>query len=255
MQRRAALGFSDRGVLSSRSVMLPELTALLRLAAEHAGLDELRRLAVEDDALHKASAANRLKTFDLLRRLYALDVRVPIFREAMRLQRLFPDEVRPLMGLVALAREPLMRACLGMVMETPIGHPLGRSDFEAWIRDFAPARHSQSMYVSFSHNLYASFFQLGYLGAAIGKCRLRQHRDVKAATVAYAAFLDWLNGVNGLALLPGRYSSTLELAKAEHLNLLAAAGQLGLMRVAHAGGVLHLDFSSWLKPGESRSSL
>ena len=111
------------------------------------------------------------------------------------------------------------------------------------------------MYVSFSHNLYASFFQLGYLGPAVGKRRLRLRPDAKPATTTYAAYLDWLNGENGLSLLAGRYSSTLELTKAEHLGLLSGAGQLGLMRVAHTGGVLHLDFSTWLQPGEARLSL
>ena len=253
--KRLDLGFSDVGVLSSRSVMLPELLHLLGVGPENAGLEEFRRLAVEDDALHKASAANRKKTFNFLRRLYALDLRVPLFREAFRLQKLFPADLRALMGLLAFAREPLLRACADMVMRTPIGQAVGRETFEAWIREFAPGRYSQTMYVSFSHNLYASFFQLGYLGPAVGKLRLRLHPEAKPATAAYAAYLDWLNGENGLSLLAGRYSSTLELTKAEHLGLLSVAGQLGLMRVAHTGGVLHLDFSSWLQPGEARFSL
>ena len=111
------------------------------------------------------------------------------------------------------------------------------------------------MYRSFSHNLYASFFQIGYLGAAVAKCRLRQRLDVRPASVAYAAFLDWLMGLNGLSLLQGSFSRTLELAKADHLALLTAAGQLGLMRVANSGGILHLDFDSWLQPGETRLTI
>lgn len=253
--KRMDFGFSNVGVLSSRSVMLPELLHLLGVGPENAGLEEFRRLAVEDDALHKASAANRKKTFNFLRRLYALDLRVPLFREAFRLQKLFPADLRALMGLLAFAREPLLRACADMVMRTPVGQAVGRETFEAWIREFAPGRYSQTMYVSFSHNLYASFFQLGYLGPAVGKLRLRLRPEAKPATAAYAAYLDWLNGENGLSLLAGRYSSTLELTKAEHLGLLSVAGQLGLMRVAHTGGVLHLDFSSWLQPGEARLSL
>lgn len=67
--------------------MLPELCRLLSVGSANAGLDEFRRLAVEDDALHKASAANRKKTFNFLRRLYALDPRVPLFREAFCLQK------------------------------------------------------------------------------------------------------------------------------------------------------------------------
>ena len=68
--------------------MLPELLHLLGVGPENASLDEFRRLAVEDDALHKASAANRKKTFNFLRRLYALDLRVPLFREAYRLHKI-----------------------------------------------------------------------------------------------------------------------------------------------------------------------
>jgi hypothetical protein len=249
-----ALGFADGGVISSRSIMLPELSALLAVAPPDADAQTYRRLAVEEDALHKASTANRLKTFNKLKLLYALNPAVPIFREFRRLSRLFPSEMPAMAGALAFAREPLLRACADMVLGTPVGTPLSRASFEAWVREHAAGRFSQTMYRSFSHNLYASFFQIGYLNEAVAKCRLRQRLDVRPASVAYAAFLDWLTGLNGLSLLQGSFSRTLELAKGEHLALLTTAGQLGLMRVANSGGVLHLDFTSWLQPGEARLS-
>jgi hypothetical protein len=249
------LGFSEGGVLSSRSVMLPELTNLMAIAPFEADVATLRRLVVDEDALHKPSAANRTKTFSFLRRLYGLNPQLPIYREFTRLCHLSAAETTALAGSLAFAREPLLRACADMVSGTPVGKPLGREDFEAWTREYAPGRYSETMYVSFSHNLYASFFQLGFLSEAAGKTRIRKRRDLRPASVAYAAFLDWLAGLNGLSLLTGAFSKTLELAKDEHLSLLSAAGQQGLMRVAHAGGVLQLDFSTWLRPGESRLSL
>lgn len=249
---RSALGFATGGVLSSRSVMLPELTSLLNIAPDDANQDQLHHLVVDDDVLHKTSASNRLKTFTFLRRLYGLDITLPICREFTRLARLFPADLTQLATSLAFAREPLLRACANFVLDAAIGKPLGREDFEAWIREYAPGRYSESMYVSFSHNLYASFFQLGYLGEATGKHRLRQRRDVRLPAVAYAAFLDWLTGLNGMTLLSGSYSKTLELSQGEHLRQLKACGQLGLMRVALAGGILQLDFADWLRPGESR---
>lgn len=249
-----ALGFSDSGVVSSRSTMLPELSALLAVSPRDADAQTYRRLAVEEDALHKASAANRLKTFNKLKLLYALNPGVPIFREFRRLSQLFPSELPSMAGALAFAREPLLRACADIVIGTPVSTPLSRASFEAWVREHAAGRFSQTMYRSFSHNLYASFFQIGYLGEAVAKCRLRRRLDARPATVAYAAFLDWLTGLNGLSLLQGGFSRTLELAKADHLALLTTAGQLGLMRVANSGGVLHLDFTSWLQPGEARLS-
>ena len=247
-----ALGFAEGGVISSRSIMLPELSALLTLAPSDADVDVFRRLAVDEDALHKASSANRLKTFNKLKLLYALNRAVPIFREFRRLSLLFSAELPTLAGTLAFAREPLLRACAEMVLSTPIGVTLSRASFEAWVREHAAGRFSQTMYRSFSHNLYASFFQIGYLGAAVAKCRLRQRLDARPACVAYAAFLDWLTGLNGHSLLQGSFSRAFELAKADHLAVLTAAGQLGLMRVANSGGVLHLDFGSWLQTGEAR---
>jgi len=251
---RQTLGFADGGAISSRSIMLPELSSLLDVAPPDAGALTFRRLAVNEDALHKASAANRVKTFHKLRLLYALDPAVPLFREFRRLSLLFPAERPVLAGVLAFAREPILRACADMVLATPVGAALSRASFETWMREHATGQFSQTMYRSFSHNLYASFFQIGYLGHAVAKCRLRQRLDARPASVAYAAFMDWLTGLNGLSLLQGSFSRTLELAKADHLSLLGAAGQLGLMRVANSGGVLHLDFAAWLQPGETRLS-
>ena len=66
--KRLDLGFSEVGVLSSRSVMLPERLHLLGVGP-NAGLEELRRL-------------------------YALAPRIPLFRAAFRLQKLFPADLR-----------------------------------------------------------------------------------------------------------------------------------------------------------------
>ena len=191
---RQHLGFADGGVISSRSMMLPELSALLSIAPGDADAGAIRHLAVDENALHKASSANRLKTFNKLRLLYALDPAVPIFREFRRMSQLFPLDMPVMAGALAFAREPLLRACGDMVLSTPIGSPLSRASFEAWVREHAAGRFSKTMYRSFSHNLYASFFQIGYLGAAVAKCRLRQRLDARPASVAYTAFLDWLTG-------------------------------------------------------------
>ena len=94
--------------------------------------------------------------------------------------------------------------------------------------------------------------QLGFLGEASGKIRIRRRREVRPIAIAYAAFLDWLNGLNGMSLIEGKFMQTLELGKDESLSLISSAGQQGLIGVALAGGVLHLDFSTWLQPAEQR---
>ncbi|OGT18470.1 MAG: hypothetical protein A3J49_13090 [Gallionellales bacterium RIFCSPHIGHO2_02_FULL_57_16] len=232
--------------------MLDELGLLLKAVPCDADTPRYRRAILEENVLHKSSASNREKTFKFLRRLYALDPKVCLFREMCRLSRLATEDIRLLYGLLALAREPILRNCLDMVLRVPVGESLGRTDFEAWIRQHAPGQYAESMYVSFSHNLYASFFQMGYLGNSVGKSRVRMRPRTGISSMTYAAFLDWLCGKTGMALLQGSYSHALDLGPSEHLALIKAAGRQGLMRVAYSGGVLEVGFPGFLTDEEAR---
>lgn len=232
--------------------MLDDLGMLLNAVPPEAEAQHYRQAILEDNILHKATASNREKTFKFLRSLYALDPNVCLFREMRRLSRLASDDQKLLIGLLALAREPILRGCLNMVLKIPVGESLGRAQFEEWIRTFSPWQYSESMFISFSHNLYASFYQFGYLGDSVGRARTRIRPKAGVAAVTFAAFLDWLQGMSGIALLHGDYSRALDLGTEEHLTLLQAAGRQGLLKVAYSGGVLNLAFPGFLKDNESR---
>jgi len=246
------LGFSVGGAISSRTAMLDELSALLFAVPAEVEAERYRSAILEDNVLHKTTASNREKTFKFLRRLYALDPQVCLFREMRRLSRYAADDAKLLISLLAMAREPILRECLNMVLKAPVGESLGRAQFEVWMRAFAPGQYSESMFVSFSHNLYASFYQFGYLGESVGKARTRIRPQSGIASVTYAAFLDWLQGMSGIALLQGDYSRALDLGAGEHIALLQAAGRQGLLKVAYSGGVLELAFPGFLQNNESR---
>lgn len=246
------LGFSVGGAISSRTAMLSELQMLLTVVPVYAPFEAYRHAVEVENVLHKASSSNRAKTWKFLSNLYGLDPRLPILRQFRKMYAIADADRSLLTALLAMAREPILRASLGMVLDCPVGRWLGREDFEAWIRKFAPGRYSESMYLSFSHNLYASFFQFGYLGKSALKVRLRTRPQNGMAAVAFAAFLDWLCGRNGIALITSEYSRALDLPREDHLAFLSAAGRQGLMRVAYSGGVLDLDFGDWLLPHERR---
>lgn len=232
--------------------MRRELERLLAIVPIEADAASYRRAVLEDNVLDKTTGANREKTFNFLRRLYALDPQVCLFREMRRLSPFAVGDASLLTGLLAMAREPILRDCLNMVLKVPLGERLGRVAFEAWVRAYAPGRYSEAMYVSFSHNLYASFFQIGYLGESIGTTRGRTRPRSGVASAVYAAFLDWLRGMSGVALLQGDYSRALELGADEHLAFLATAGRQGLLKAAYSGGILELGFPGFLKDHEAR---
>lgn len=246
------LGFSNGGAISSRTAMLEEFSALLAVVPAESDANRYRLAILDDNVLHKATASNREKTFKFLRRLYALDPATCLFRELRRLYHFAADDSRLLVGLLAMAREPILRECLGSVQAVPVGETIGRQHFEDWIRTHAPGQYSESMYVSFSHNLYGSFYQFGYLGESIGKARSRVRPKVGIASATYAAFLDWLHGMSGISLLQGPYSKALDLGTDAHIALLTAAGRQGLLKAAYSGGVLELAFPGFLKSDETR---
>jgi hypothetical protein len=250
--RSDRLGFSTGGAISSRTAMLEEFAVLIAAVPPDAGAAAYRQAILDDNVLHKATASNREKTFKFLRRLYALDPAICLFRELRRLYRFAADDSRLLVGLLAIAREPILRECLGTVLAVPIGESIGRQHFEDWMRNHAPGQYSETMFVSFSHNLYGSFYQFGYLGESVGKARSRIRPKVGIASATYAAFLDWLHGMSGISLLQGPYSKALDLGIDEHIALLTAAGRQGLLKAAYSGGVLDLGFPGFLKTDETR---
>jgi hypothetical protein len=253
-QHAIRIGFSNGGALSSRTAMTGELRTLLAAVPIDADAEAYRKAVLEENLLRKSTASNREKTLKFLRRLYAIDPTVCLFREMRRLSPYSSDDAPLMSGLLAMAREPLLHACLEMVLRIPVAESLDRKAFADWIRTHAPGRYSEAMYVSFSHNLYASFFQFGYLGPSLGKARSRLRPCSGIATATYAAFLDWLGGMNGIALLQSPYSRALDLPAEEHLALLLAAGRQGLMKVAYSGGVLELGFPDFLGDDEKRLS-
>jgi len=246
------LGFSSGGALSSRTAMLEEFSTLMGAVEPGAMASVYRESILQNNVLRKSTASNREKTFKFLRCLYGLDPAICLFREFRRLYRFAANDSRCLIGLLAMAREPVLRECLGSVLTISIGVSIGRQHFEDWMRSYAPGQYSESMFVSFSHNLYGSFYQFGYLGESVGKARSRIRPKVGIASATYAAFLDWLRGMNGTPLLQGPYSKALDLGTDEHITLLTAASRQGLLKAAYAGGVLELAFPGFLKPDETR---
>jgi hypothetical protein len=112
-----ALGFGDSGVIISRSIMLPELSALRAVAPLDADAQTYER-GVEDGATHNASAAIRLKTFNDLKLLYALKPGAQTAREFRLLRLMFPSDLPAMEGAPTFARKPLLCSCAVTVLGT-----------------------------------------------------------------------------------------------------------------------------------------
>lgn len=120
-----AWGFhcGECGTHTSRTIMLEELSHVLDATPGMASRGDYADAVMEHNCIGKRTAATRKLSHQRLTELYGLDARVVLFR----VLRDFGETSRPLLALLlALARDPLLRATARAVVATPFGHEFAR---------------------------------------------------------------------------------------------------------------------------------
>lgn len=236
---KAGLRFGDRGVHTSRTIMLAELGELLAAVPPEADRAGYAAAVVDENVLGKATAATRRGTNQRLGELYALDPRVPVFRV---LRRLWPVDAagRPLLAMLcALARDPLLRSTAPAVLALPPGAGLVRSDFLEDVRRIAGARLNEAVLDKVARNAASSWTQSGHLRGRMRKIRTRV--TPAPGALALAVWLGALEGLGGRALLDCRWTRVLDRAGEDLLPVAFEAQRLGLIHARAGGGVVEID--------------
>jgi hypothetical protein len=243
---RKLLGFrdGDKGTHSSRTLMLAELTTLLAAAPPDATRSRLRELVVEDNLLAKRSAGNRLSTFKHLSELFALDVAVPLYRV---MRRLWDEDAegRPLLALLcAVARDPLLRRSVDVVLDTAHGTGLTSDKLAATVgRPLAP-----TTLASIGRNLASSWTQAGFLSGVATKTRT--HPRATPGAAAYALLLGFMEGGRGSLLLTTPWTRLLDCPPEEVLNLVKQAARRGWVEYRAAGDVMDIRVEGFFTDAE-----
>ena len=125
----------DRGTHTSRTIMLDELSHLLDAVLGEAVRDNYAHAVMVHNCLGKRTAATRKLSVQRLTELYALDPQVILFR-VLRDLWVRNETSRPLLALLlALARDPLLRATATAVMRTPYGQEFARQSMKDALTD------------------------------------------------------------------------------------------------------------------------
>jgi hypothetical protein len=111
--------------------------------------------------LGKRTTSNRWLTARHLSDLYGLDQTVTVFR-LLRMFWATDAPSRPMLALLcAMARDALLRLSAQMVLATKPGESLTSGDFLKHFEREQPGRFSESMILSLSQNVVASWAQAG----------------------------------------------------------------------------------------------
>ena len=242
----AAWGFrvGERGTHTSRTIMLQELSHVLDAAPRDASRHDYKRAVLDDNCLGKRTTATRKLSFHRLSELYGLNRELILFRVLRELWEQQEDS-RPLLGLMlALARDPLLRASAPAVLRTPFGHELARQPMKNDLSLVAGARLNPETLDKVVRNASSSWTQSGHLRGRGRKTRQRV-RATPAAT-AYALLLGFGAGSRGRLLFETPWCSILDATAGELLELAVAAKGLGLLDLKQSGSIVDVSFAAML---------
>ncbi len=246
--RDAGFRWGDKGTHTSRTIMLDELHAVLDHCTPDATRDDYLVAIREDNCLGKRTAATRKLSSQRLSELYALDPDVPLFRVMRRCWYADRAGQAILAMLLALARDPLLRASAPPVLRMRPGEELARQQMTDALSQVVGSRLSESTLDKVVRNAASSWTQSGHLKGRGRKTR--QTVTPTAANTAFALLLGFLVGKRGTSLFESLWAQVLDAPAGDLLNLTVDARRLGFLDMSQSGGVIDLSFLRLLAPDE-----
>ncbi len=246
--RDLGLRWGDRGTHTSRTIMLHELGVLLGSCRPDATRADYLSAMLEDNCLGKRTAANRKLSSKRLSELYALDHDVPLFRIMRRCWYAYPEGQPLLAMLLALARDPLLRASAPPVLQMQPGEELARQEMTDAVSLATGRRLNEGTLETAVRNVSSSWTQSGHLSGRRRKIR-RSVRPTPAPT-AFALLLGHVLGRRGMALFESFWARVLDAPASELVQIALDARRLGLLDMSQSGGVVEVSLQRLMAFGE-----
>ena len=244
--------FGNKGTHTSRTIMLDDLSSLLRQCPATAARSDYVRALVVENCLGKQTLSTRKLTLQRLKELYGLDPVVPIFR----LLRVFWDadeKAHPQLALLAaLARDPLLRVTAPVIYKMKPDDELARQQMTDTLTKAVGGRLNEATLDKVVRNTASSWTQSGHL---VGRSRKRRVRiSPTSASTAFALLLGFLMGNRGQNLFQTLFIRALDRGPDELMILAMGAKRLGFLDMKSTGGLTVISFDCILSKKEKELS-
>jgi len=242
--------FGDKGAHTSRTIMVQEITELLRHCPPTSDRADYVHAAIEENCFGKQTVSTRRLTLQRMSELYAIDPKVPIFR-LLRVYWDAAEAAQPQLALLtALARDPLLRVTAPVIITMKEGEEIARQKLTDALRQSVNGRLNDSSLDKVVRNAASSWTQAGHLMGRSRKKRLKLQPT--PASVAYALLIGFLIGSRDRNLFETLFCRILD-RDADNLIFLAMdAKRLGFLDIKIAGGLTVVSFDKILNEREKK---
>jgi hypothetical protein len=234
----AGVGFRSgpRGTHSSRTIMLDELS-LLSTNCHFRG--DVRKAILEDNILGKSTSSGRTLTLQRLKELYSFDPSNPIFSVFRGLYHRDPGALPQLALLMAIARDPLLRASARPIVGLAPDSELSRDLLRNAIGGVVGNRMNEAVLNKVARNAASSWTKTGHL---VGRTLKRRARIRPSPTAfAFALWLAHKAGFTGADLFDNGWITALDIEPASARTFAERAHAAGLIRFRSIGNSFELD--------------
>jgi hypothetical protein len=236
--------FGKNGAHSARSMMIEELRQLLAGRPAEASREDYQADIIDYNMLQKSTANARKLTFRHLVDLYGISPEVPLFR-ILRHYWDLDESAQPMLALqLAVARDPLFRKSVPMILALQPGEHLTRETTEQLLAEDDPERFSPASLKSFAQNINGTWTQAGYLTG-----KTKKYKAIVTPSyvnLAFALFLGYLNGLSGQRLFASEWCKLLGTDQQSLFELAQSASIRGLINFKQASEVIEVTFPSIL---------
>jgi hypothetical protein len=233
------------GPHTSRTIMLAELGALFGSCPPAVGYPDYAEAVVGRNVLLKRTETTRRESLRRLRELYGLSRDLVVFRALRDLWDEAPAEQPLLALLAALARDPLLRAAAGPVLNASPGDSVSARLLSASVQEQLPDRLNTMTLANIGRHAASSWTQSGHLRGRSNKTRARAASG--PAATAYALLLGYLCGSRGEALFETFWARATDASQSRLHDDAFAGSRAGYLEYRHAGGVTQVRFSHLLR--------
>jgi len=247
---RERLGFRDgeRGVHSSRTIMLTELSLLLESTVSSAEKRDYRQASAVENVVEKRTQINREHTTRKLKAMYGLDPSMAVFRGLRHFWQIENGALPQLAMLCALARDPLLRLSVDAVLDLKVGDTISAAGLAEVVRQRAPGRFSETNEKAIAVRMLSSWAQSGHLTGHLRKSRARPYATPVVA--AYAMLIGYLEGIRAQRLFGTLWARVVDRPVEELVDLVAVAGQRGLLDFRQVSSIVEVRFRDFLTRDE-----